>query len=66
MIVPNQGMRLVSKERTGPKVDFMPLIRAAGFELVRTRAKYGDSEFMQAHGLHGRFPAFYFLFERTR
>ena len=64
MIVPNQGMRLVSKERVGPKVDFMPLIRAAGFELVRTRPKYADSDFMQIHGLHGSFPAFYFLFER--
>jgi hypothetical protein len=66
MIVPNQQTRLLSKEREGPKVDFMPLIRAAGFELVRTRPKYADSDFMQKHGLHGRAPMFYFLFARRR
>ena len=35
-------------------------------ELVRTRPKYGDSDFMQRHGLHGPFPMFYFLFSRPR
>lgn len=39
---------------------------AAGFELVRKRSKYGESEFMQKHGLHGPFPMFYFLFRRRR
>lgn len=66
MIVPNQKKRILSKERNGPKVDLMPLIRASGFELVRTRPKYGDSEFMQKHGLHGPFPMYYFLFKRRR
>jgi putative sugar O-methyltransferase len=66
MIVPNQQLRLVSKEREGPKVDFMPVVRASGFELVRLRPKYGSSEFVQKHGLHGPFPMFYFLFKRRR
>jgi hypothetical protein len=64
MIVPNTKTRLLSKERNGPRIDFMPLVRRAGFDLVRTRPKYGDSEFMQQHGLHGSFPMFYFLFAR--
>ena len=64
MIVPNQATRLVSKERQGPKVDFLPHVEAAGFELKRMRPKY-QSEFMQKHGLHGPFPAYYFLFERA-
>jgi hypothetical protein len=66
MIVPNTKARLLSKERNAPRIDFLPLVRAAGFELVRTRPKYGDSEFMQKHGLHGAFPMFYFLFSRSR
>jgi hypothetical protein len=44
----------------------MPLLQAAGFELVRKRPKYGDSAFMQRHGLHGAFPTSYFLFTRRR
>jgi len=63
-IVPNTKDRLLSKERTAPRVDFMPLVLEAGFELVCKRPKYGDSEFMQHHGLHGTFPMFYFLFAR--
>jgi hypothetical protein len=66
MIVPNTKMRLLSKERNAPRIDFMPLVQAAGFELVRTRPKYGDSDFMQKHGLHGPFPMYYFLFARGR
>jgi SAM-dependent methyltransferase len=66
LIVPNTGPRLLSKERNAPRVDFGPLVRQAGFELVRTRPKYGTSEFMQRHGLHGTFPMHYFLFERRR
>jgi hypothetical protein len=65
LIVPNTT-RLLSKERNAPRVDFMPLVRDAGFDLIRTRPKYGDSEFMQEHGLHGPFPVFYFLFSRRR
>jgi len=66
MIVPNTKDRLLSKERHAPRVDFKPLVGAAGFELVRTQPKYGDSDFMQKHGLHGSFPMFYFLFARRR
>jgi hypothetical protein len=66
MIVPNTKTRLLSKERNAPRIDFMPLVEAAGFELVRMRPKYGDSDFMQKHGLHGTFPMFYFLFTRRR
>jgi hypothetical protein len=64
LIVPNTKTRLLSKERNGPRIDFMPLVESAGFELVRMRPKYGDSEFMQMHGLHGPFPMYYFLFAR--
>jgi hypothetical protein len=64
MIVPNTKDRLLSKERNAPRVEFRPLVEAAGFELVRKRPKYDDSEFMQRHGLHGPFPMFYFLFAR--
>jgi hypothetical protein len=64
LIVPNTKARLLSKERNAPRLDFMPLVQAAGFELVRMRPKYGDSEFMQKHGLHGPFPMYYFLFAR--
>lgn len=64
LIVPNTKTRLLSKERDGPRRNFMPMVQAAGFELVEMRPKYGDSDFMQAHGLHGPFPMFYFLFVR--
>ena len=64
MIVPNTKDRLMSKERNAPRRDFMPLVEAAGFELRRTQPKYGSSEFMQRHGLHGPFPMYYFLFAR--
>jgi hypothetical protein len=64
LIVPNTKDRLLSKERNAPRVEFRPLVEAAGFELVRKRPKYDDSEFMQRHGLHGPFPMFYFLFAR--
>jgi hypothetical protein len=64
MIVPNTKTRLLSKEPDGRRIDFMPLMQAAGFELVRMRPKYGNSDFMQKHGLHGAFPMFYFLFAR--
>ncbi len=64
MIVPNTKDRLLSKERNAPRVEFTPLVEAAGFELVRKSPKYDDSEFMQRHGLHGPFPMFYFLFAR--
>jgi hypothetical protein len=66
LIVPNTKTRLLSKERDGPRIDFMPLVESAGFELVRTRAKYAGSDFMQEHGLHGAFPTYYFLFARRR
>ena len=65
MIVPNTTTRLLSKERDGPRIDFMPLVQASGFELVRMRAKYAPSDFMQTHGLHGAFPTYYFLFRAT-
>jgi hypothetical protein len=64
LIVPNTKTRLLSKERNAPRRDFRPLVEAAGFELVRMRPKYGDSDFMQKHGLHGHFPMYYFLFSR--
>jgi hypothetical protein len=64
MIVPNTKDRLLSKERNAPRRDFMPLVEAAGFELVRKQPKYGSSEFMQRHGLHGPFPMYYLLFAR--
>jgi SAM-dependent methyltransferase len=64
LIVPNTKDRLLSKEHDGPRVDFRPLVEEAGFELVKIRPKYGSSEFMQRHGLHGAFPMFYFLFTR--
>jgi hypothetical protein len=64
LIVPNTKTELLSKEREGRRIDFAPLIRDAGFELVQMRPKYGDSEFMQEHGLHGAFPMYYFLFAR--
>jgi hypothetical protein len=63
LIVPNTDTRLLSKELDGPKVDLRPEIERRGFELVRMRPKY-PSDFMQRHGLHGRFPMFYFLFAR--
>jgi hypothetical protein len=66
LIVPNTKTQLLSKERNAPRIDFMPLVRQAGFDLVRMRPKYGDSDFMQQHGLHGPFPMFYFLFARRR
>jgi hypothetical protein len=66
LIVPNTKTQLLSRERNGARIDFMPIVRRAGFELVQTKPKYGDSEFMQAHGLHGPFPIFYFLFTRRR
>jgi hypothetical protein len=66
MIVPNTKTRLLSKERHGPRIDFMPLVEERGFELVKMRSKYADSEFMQEHGLHGAFPTYYFLFSRRR
>jgi putative sugar O-methyltransferase len=37
MIVPNTEGRLLSKERNAPRIDFMPLVQARGFELLRTR-----------------------------
>jgi hypothetical protein len=64
LIVPNTKDRLLSKERGAPRLDFTPAIREAGFELMKMRPKYGDSDFMQRHGLHGPFPMFYFLFRR--
>ena len=66
LIVPNTKTRLLSKERNAPRRDFRPLVEAAGFELVRMRPKYGDSDFMQKHGLHGQFPMYYFLFTRRK
>jgi hypothetical protein len=63
LIVPNTDTRLLSKELDGPKVDLRPVIEGRGFELVRQQPKY-TSDFMQRHGLHGRFPMFYFLFAR--
>jgi putative sugar O-methyltransferase len=63
MIVPNTDTRLLSKELDGPKVDLRPLIEAKGFRLVHMRPKY-QSEFVQQHGIHGRFPTYYFLFAR--
>jgi hypothetical protein len=63
LIVPNTKDRLLSKERNAPRADFMPLVQESGFQLVKTRPKYG-SEFVQRHGLHGPFPMFYFLFAR--
>ena len=64
LIVPNTKDRLLSKERDAPRLDFTPVVREAGFELVKMQPKYGASDFMQAHGLHGPFPMFYFLFRR--
>jgi SAM-dependent methyltransferase len=64
LIVPNTRDQLLSKERNAPRRDFMPVVREAGFELVKMRPKYGASDFMQRHGLHGPFPTFYFLFRR--
>jgi hypothetical protein len=63
MIVPNTDTRLLSKELDRPKVDLKPLIEAKGFRLAHMRPKY-QSEFVQQHGLHGRFPMYYFLFAR--
>ena len=63
MIVPNTDTRLLSKELQGPKVDLRPLIEAKGFRLARMRPKY-QSEFVQQHGIHSRFPMYYFLFAR--
>jgi putative sugar O-methyltransferase len=63
MIVPNTDTRLLSKELDGPKVDLRPLIEAKGFRLAHTRPKF-PSEFVQRHGIHGRFPMYYFLFAR--
>jgi hypothetical protein len=61
MIVPNTRDRLLSNERSGRRIDFMPAIEARGFELVRKRRKYADSDFVQKHGI---FPAEFFLFRR--
>ena len=63
LLVPNTDTRLLSKELDGPKVNLRPAIEERGFELVRMRPKY-VSDFMQKHGLHGRFPMYYFLFAR--
>jgi hypothetical protein len=63
LIVPNTDTRLLSKELQGPKVDLRPLIEATGFRLACMRPKY-RSEFVQQHGIHGRFPMYYFLFAR--
>ncbi len=62
-IVPNTGTRLLSTESDQTRVDFLPLLTERGYELRRIRPKYGDSKFMERHGLSGRFPHFYLLFE---
>ena len=60
MIVPNTRDASVN-ERSGRRIDFWPAIEARGFELVRKRRKYADSDFVQKHGI---FPAEFFLFRR--
>lgn len=66
MIAPNKRRgksALLSTERDGARLDFMPLLEARGFELVHTRPKYGRSDFLQAQGIH---PTQYFLFRQYR
>src|SRR5262249_21715799 len=66
LIVPNTKDRLLSKERDGPRVDFQPVVEAAGFGLVRMRPKYGESDLLQSQGLPGALRVSYFLFARRR
>jgi hypothetical protein len=64
MLVPNRirgKTALLSKEVDGSRMDYMPLLRERGFELTRRRPKYGQSDFMQAHGIS---PTDYYLFRR--
>jgi len=62
MIVPNTRDRLLSTERSGRRLDFMPAVRARGFELVRKRPKYAHSDFVQTHGIY---PSVFYLFRRA-
>lgn len=61
-VVPNDGVRFLSTELSGDRLDFRPTIESRGFHLVASRPKYAHSEAVQRHGV---FPAYYFLFERS-
>lgn len=60
MIVPN-GEELLSKESSGERCDFRPLVEAQGFELVAKRPKYAHSRTVQEQGVY---PTYHYLFRR--
>lgn len=60
MIVPNTD-RLVSTERSGERIEYLPLLHERGFELAVERPKYAHSTTVQELGIY---PARYFLFAR--
>jgi hypothetical protein len=60
MIVPN-GEELLSKETTGARLDYLPLLRSKGFELVARRPKYAHSRTVQEHGVY---PTWHYLLSR--
>lgn len=60
LIIPNTGDKLLSKERSGARVDFLPLLQKAGYELVSKRPKFGDATGLNRYGV---FPTVYHLFE---
>lgn len=62
MIVPNGGPTLLSTEADGSRRDLLPLVRAAGFDLVTAERKYERAPPLQRLGL---FPdVWYLLFEK--
>jgi hypothetical protein len=58
--VPN-GEELLSKETTGERRDFRPLLESHGFEVVARRPKYAHSTVVQEHGLY---PTWHYLLRR--
>jgi SAM-dependent methyltransferase len=59
-IVPNTGERLCSRERDQRSLDFAPVLREHGYELIAVEPKYLRSAGVQRHGLY---PTHYHLFE---
>lgn len=60
LIVPNDPNEMLSTEGEGPRVDFMPDIKAAGYELVTSRPVYANDELRALIGVSDHF----FLFRR--
>jgi SAM-dependent methyltransferase len=58
MIVPNDSPQLLSRERDGRHLDFLPLVEAHGYRLVTMQPKYLD-RCIQEYGIH---PTYHYLF----